>query len=87
MKTIQMPKESQPLLKFAEASEQDTVVFTAGGAELPEKGGPGVSSAEHESRVLENHRGGTEESSGRTDDRIGSLRKKYREPRQKRARG
>ena len=28
MKTIQMPKELQPLLKFAEASEQDTVVFT-----------------------------------------------------------
>ena len=27
MKTIQMPKELQPLLKFAEASEQDTVVF------------------------------------------------------------
>ena len=28
MKTIQMPKELQPLLKFAEASEQDTVVLT-----------------------------------------------------------
>ena len=28
MKTIQMPKELQPLLSFAEASEQDTVVFT-----------------------------------------------------------
>ena len=28
MKTIQMPKELQALLKFAEASEQDTVVFT-----------------------------------------------------------
>jgi PHD/YefM family antitoxin component YafN of YafNO toxin-antitoxin module len=28
MKTIRMPKELQPLLKFAEASEQDTVVFT-----------------------------------------------------------
>ena len=28
MKTMQMPKELQPLLKFAEASEQDTVVFT-----------------------------------------------------------
>jgi hypothetical protein len=28
MKTIQMPKELQPLLKFAEASEEDTVVFT-----------------------------------------------------------
>ena len=28
MKTIQMPKELQPLLKFAETSEQDTVVFT-----------------------------------------------------------
>ena len=28
MKTIQMPKELQPLLKFAEASEQNTVVFT-----------------------------------------------------------
>jgi len=28
MKTIQMPKELQPLLKCAEASEQDTVVFT-----------------------------------------------------------
>ena len=28
MKTMQMPKELQPLLSFAEASEQDTVVFT-----------------------------------------------------------
>lgn len=28
MKTMQMPKELQPLLTFAEASEQDTVVFT-----------------------------------------------------------
>jgi PHD/YefM family antitoxin component YafN of YafNO toxin-antitoxin module len=28
MRTIQMPKELQPLLKFAEASEQDTVVLT-----------------------------------------------------------
>ena len=28
METIQMPKELQPLLKFAEASERDTVVFT-----------------------------------------------------------
>jgi PHD/YefM family antitoxin component YafN of YafNO toxin-antitoxin module len=28
MKTIRMPKELQPLLKVAEASEQDTVVFT-----------------------------------------------------------
>jgi len=28
MKTIPMPKELQSLLKFAEASEQDTVVFT-----------------------------------------------------------
>ena len=28
MNTIQMPKELQPLLKFAEASEQDTVVLT-----------------------------------------------------------
>lgn len=28
MKTIQMPKELQALLKFAEASDQDTVVFT-----------------------------------------------------------
>jgi len=28
MKTIQMPKELQPLLSFAEASEQDTVVLT-----------------------------------------------------------
>ncbi len=28
MKTIKLPKELQPLLKFAEASEQDTVVFT-----------------------------------------------------------
>ena len=28
MKTMKMPKELQPLLKFAEASEQDTVVFT-----------------------------------------------------------
>ena len=28
MKTIQMPKEIRPLLKFAEGSEQDTVVFT-----------------------------------------------------------
>jgi len=26
MKTMQMPKELQPLLNFAEASEQDTVV-------------------------------------------------------------
>lgn len=29
MKTITMPKELQPLLKIAEASEQDTVVLTA----------------------------------------------------------
>jgi hypothetical protein len=28
MKTMQMPKELLPLLSFAEASEQDTVVFT-----------------------------------------------------------
>ena len=28
MKTIKLPKELQPLLRFAEASEQDTVVFT-----------------------------------------------------------
>ena len=28
MKTIQMPKELQPLLSLAEASEQDTVVLT-----------------------------------------------------------
>ncbi len=28
MKTIQMPKELRPFLSFAEASEQDTVVFT-----------------------------------------------------------
>jgi hypothetical protein len=28
MKTIRMPKELQALLKFAEASDQDTVVFT-----------------------------------------------------------
>ena len=28
MKTIKLPKELQPLLKFAEASEQDTVVLT-----------------------------------------------------------
>jgi hypothetical protein len=28
MKAIQMPKELQALLKFAEASDQDTVVFT-----------------------------------------------------------
>ena len=28
MKTIQMPKALQPLLSFAEASEQDTLVFT-----------------------------------------------------------
>lgn len=28
MKTIQMPKALQPLLKFAETSEQDTLVFT-----------------------------------------------------------
>jgi len=28
MKTMEMPKELRPLLSFAEASEQDTVVFT-----------------------------------------------------------
>jgi hypothetical protein len=28
MKSIQMPKALQPLLTFAEASEQDTLVFT-----------------------------------------------------------
>ncbi len=28
MKTMQMPRQLQPLLKFAEASEEDTVVFT-----------------------------------------------------------
>ena len=28
MKTMRMPKELQPLLHFAETSEQDTVVFT-----------------------------------------------------------
>ncbi len=28
MKTIQIPKELQAILEFAEASEQDTVLFT-----------------------------------------------------------
>ena len=92
MKTIQMPKELQPLLTFAEALEQDTVVFTekkrpvAALVSLRKVDGESLALSTNPEfwRIIEAAR--KKVRAGQTIA-LEALEKKYHVPRQRRARG